>query len=194
MRALARARNRVPTCLAVPLPHSLTLLPSDELATAHPSPRSPGKTLSQGGMPALLSHFRPDYPIFAMCDNPEVSFRQARATLHGLHPPCRHCIPQTHTRTQPNTHAHTATSADPHAANHHTPAHTNRTTYNPTPHPAPFQTHPHPPLTRSCATWRCTMGWCPSSWSSLRARRTPLTSPSRSWCAAATCRATGWSP
>jgi hypothetical protein len=27
----------------------------------------------QGGMPSLLSHFRPDYPIFAFCDNTEVA-------------------------------------------------------------------------------------------------------------------------
>ncbi|KAI8477423.1 MAG: pyruvate kinase [Monoraphidium minutum] len=38
----------------------------------------------QGGMPALLSHFRPDYPIFAMCDNEEVM--RHLALFHGVVP------------------------------------------------------------------------------------------------------------
>ncbi|GBF88518.1 pyruvate kinase isozyme, chloroplastic [Raphidocelis subcapitata] len=38
----------------------------------------------QGGMPSLLSHFRPDYPIFAFCDNHEVM--RHLALYHGVIP------------------------------------------------------------------------------------------------------------
>jgi pyruvate kinase len=38
----------------------------------------------RGGMPALLSHFRPDYPIFAMCEEEEVM--RHLCLCHGVMP------------------------------------------------------------------------------------------------------------
>lgn len=46
---------------------------------------APLLVFSRGGnMPALLSHFRPDYPIFAICDSGQVA--RHLCLFHGVQP------------------------------------------------------------------------------------------------------------